>query len=152
MNKLRAKLDRKAWAILRRRKAPKGAKPGVARASNYPEILERMKKGSVMWGTKSKSFDTAFHDFLDEFYYFKSASFFRYKPPKEFSPRERAFLAATAEYLCRRFKLRCPTWTKKAEYFLEREWDRLGFGNRRLGAPEYKRHGIIFWGRGLIRL
>jgi hypothetical protein len=91
-------------------------------------------------------------DFLDEFHYFKRASFFRYEPPKEFSLRERAFLAATAEYLCRRFNLRCPAWTKKPEYFLEREWDKLGFGNRRLGAPEYKHHGIIFCGRGLIRL
>jgi hypothetical protein len=43
-------------------------------------------------GNEVKSFDTAFRDFLEEFYYFKRSSFFRYEPPKEFSPRERAFL------------------------------------------------------------
>jgi hypothetical protein len=152
MNNPRAKFDRMAWASIKRRKASKGAKPGVARASNYPEILEWMKKGSVMWGSKSKSFDDAFHDFLDEFYYFKRASFFRQEPPKEFTQRQRAFLAATAEYLCRRFKLRCPAWTKKPEYFLDEEWDVLEFGNRRKSAPEFRRHGIIFAARGLIRL
>lgn len=152
MNNPRQKLDRKAWAIIRRKKAPKGVKPGVARASNFPEILYWMKEGSVMWGTTSMSFETAFHNFLDEFYYFKRASFFRQEPPKEFTQRQRAFLAATAEYLCRRFKLRCPAWTKKPEYFLDEEWDVVGLGNRRKSAPEFRRHGIIFAARGLIRL
>jgi hypothetical protein len=152
MNNPRAKFDRMAWASIKRRKASKGVKPGVARPSTFPEILEWMKKGSAMWGTSSMSYENAFQNFLEEFYWFKRASFFRQEPPKEFSREERAFLAATAEYLCRRFELRCPAWTKKPEYFLDKEWDVLGFTNRRKSAPEFKRHGILFAARGLIRL
>jgi hypothetical protein len=98
------------------------------------------------------AFEFAFHNFLDEFYYFKRPSFFRLEPPKEFSPQQRALLAATAEYLCRRFDLRCPKWTQKPEYVLKQEWNPLGMTNRRKAAPEFKRHGVLYPGRALIRI
>jgi hypothetical protein len=148
----RQKLDRIAWRIITRKHADADDKPGQARPSNFPEILYWMNRGSVMWGTTSMKFETAFDNFLDEFYWFKRESFFAAEPPTEFSLQQRAFLAATAEYLCRRFKLRCPVWTQKPEYFLEEEWDVVGLGNRRKSAPEFRRHGMIFAARGLIRL
>jgi len=67
--------------------------------------------------------------------------------------QRRAFLAATTEYLCRRFKMKAPAWTKKPEYFLHEEWNPDDLcHNRRRAAPEFKRHGILFQARGLIRL
>lgn len=148
----RQKLDRIAWRIIARKHADAGDKPGGARLPNFPEIAYWMKRGSVMSGTSSMSFTDAFDNFLDEFYLFKRASFFRQEPPKEFSGRDRAFLAATAEHLCRRFHLRCPAWTEKPEYFLAEEWDVVELGNRRKSAPEFRRRGMIFAERGLIRL
>ena len=150
MRTLRQKYDRMAWGIIARKRADPDDKPGQARPSNFPEILYWMNRGSVMWGTTSMKFETAFHNFLDEFYLFKRESFFADEPPKEFSPQQRAFLAATAEYLCRRFRLSCPPWTNKPEYFLPEKFNML-IGSHR-PAPEYKRHGILFSSRGLIRL
>ncbi len=98
------------------------------------------------------TFQTSFHNFLDEFYYFKRASFFRYEPPTEFTAQQRALCAATADYLCRRFKLRCPKWTQKPEYILSQEWNPLGMTNRRKATPEFKRHGILYPARALIRI
>jgi hypothetical protein len=64
----RQKLDRIAWRIIARKRADLDDKPGQARPSNFPEILYWMNRGSVMWGTTSIQFETAFDNFLDEFY------------------------------------------------------------------------------------
>ncbi len=145
MRTRRQQLDRIAWRIIARKKAPRAAKPGVGRPSDFSEILYWMRKDN-------DTFQTSFHNFLDEFYMHKKASFFRQEPPKEFSTKQRALLAATAEYLCRRFKLRCPAWTQKPEYVLDQEWNPLRITNRRKAAPEFKCHGVIYPARALIRI
>jgi hypothetical protein len=145
MRTRRQQLDRIAWRIIARKKASLGAKPGVGRPSNFPEILQWMRE-------ENDSFELSFANFLDEFYYFKRASFFRLEPPKEFTAQQRALLAGTAEYLCHRYKLRSPKWTQKPEYILDQEWNPLGMTNRRKAAPEFKRHGILYPARALIRI
>lgn len=152
MHRAREQFDALAWNAIRRRRAPEGAVPGVGRPANFPAIVEHMRKGSALSGTTSKSFIDAFHDFLDEFYYFKQASFFEQEPPVELSERERAFLAATAEHLSRRFHLPVPDWTQNSEYFLKSPLDMVGATDRRRGNRDYRRHGIIYDARGLIRL
>lgn len=143
--KTRRQLDRIAWRIILRKKAPRGAKAGVTRPDSFPAILDWMHK-------EDDPFELSLHNFLDEFYLHKTVSFFRQEPPEEFTPRQRALCAATAEYLCRRFGLRCPRWTLKPKYVLDEEWSPIGLKNRRKAAPEFKRHGILYPGRALIRL
>lgn len=126
--KTRQQFDRIAWRIITHKKAPRGAKPGVTRPHSLPAILYWMRKDD-------DTFELSFHDFLDEFYLHKKASFFRQEPLEEFTPRQRALCAATAEYLCRRFNLPCPRWTKKPEYVLVEEWSPIGIKNRRKAAP-----------------
>jgi hypothetical protein len=107
----------------------------------------------------------AFAHFLDEFYLFRRGSFFTEEPPRSFSPRERAFLAAVAEFLSQEFGLPLPAWTEKPEYFLLEEWDWVsdieGFpealrvridGRRERATPAFRRRNILYEGRNLIRL
>ena len=159
MRTLRQKADRKVWRIIKTRRdlQPEDVMPNGPRPASFPAIRNWMNCGRVLASTgspndsKTKPFEDAFYDFLDEFYLFQRVSFFEQEPPKEFKPETRAFLAATAEYLCRRFNLECPGWTRKPEYFLPKEIDLCG-RPRRFGTPEYKQHGILFSSRGLMRL
>jgi len=51
------------------------------------------------------------------------ASFFAEPPPRILSPRWRAVLAGTAEYLCKQFNLPIPGWTEEPEYSLPEIWN-----------------------------
>jgi hypothetical protein len=63
---------------------------------------------------------------------------------------QRAFLAATAEYLSVRFKLPVPDWVHQPEFVLAEEWDRAA--TRADADPVYLKHGIVYNTRDLIRL
>jgi hypothetical protein len=151
MRNSRESLDQVAWAVIQERSAPRGVAPGLrhgGRPSTFAEILRQMRDG--------RSWEHAFAEFLDEFYRFKDPAFFANAPPKSFPKRRRAFLAATAEHLSRRFGLMPPAWTEEPEYFLRHEWS-VGFGaaspeTRKKAAREFLRRGIVFNSRGLIRL
>ena len=143
MTTQRQKFDRIAWRQIRKLRAPRGAKPEGPLPLDFVDLMQQILDGN--------SWDVALAEFLDNFYFYKSPSFFSKEPPVAFPKHRRAFLAAMAEYLCRRFKLRCPAWTNKPEYFLETEWAPDKYFRGR-SAPEFKRHGIRYAARNLIRL
>lgn len=111
-------------------------------------------------------FAEALDGFLERFYSWRCASFFEHEPPEALRPEYRAFLAALAEFLCRKYGLPVPEWTeKKPEYFLAVEWDPVLEMDeipvtaltpietlRERAAPEFRRRGILFAGRNLIRV
>lgn len=103
--------------------------------------------------------------FLERFYSYRRESFFEQEPPPTFRPEYRAFLAAMAEFLCKKYDLPIPGWAEKSEFFLAGEWDaalemdevpvtalipieRL----HERAAPEFRRRGILFASRNLIRV
>jgi hypothetical protein len=111
-------------------------------------------------------FSEALGAFLERFYSWRRASFFEHEPPLSFAPRYRAFLAALAEFLCTKYDLPVPDWTeKRPDYFLTKEWDPVLEMDeipvtalipietlRERAAPEFRRRGILFAARNLIRV
>jgi hypothetical protein len=111
------------------------------------------------------AFAEAVDGFLGNFYSWRRASFFEFEPPVSFNPKWRAFLAAMAEFLCRKYDLPIPAWTEKPEYFLDVEWDAaLAMDEipvtalipieklREQAAPEFRRRGVLFAARNLIQV
>jgi hypothetical protein len=103
--------------------------------------------------------------FLENFYSWRRASFFEHEPPTTFRPEYRAFLAALAEFLCTRYGLPVPPWTSKSAHVLNKEWDPILEMDeipvtalmsietlRERAAPEFRRRGILFAARNLIRV
>lgn len=149
------------WNAIRTRPLPKHSNIGL-KFSRRPGDFEEL---AIAVFERDDDYGYAFAHFLDEFYLFRRPSFFAKEPPPSFNPKDRAFLAATAEYLSREFGWEAPAWTSKSEYFLAEEWDyvvdlpefpeelRLRIAHRRERAtPEFLRHGIIYEARGLLRL
>src|ERR1700733_14706557 len=104
---------------IRTRPLPKHATMGL-RFSRRPCDFEEL---AVAVFERGDEFGYAFAHFLDEFYLFRRPSFFAKEPPASFRPKDRAFLAATAEYLSREFGWEPPAWTAKPEYHLDEEGD-----------------------------
>lgn len=159
--KVYARNDALVWNAIRTRPLPKHSNIGLA-YSRRPGDFEELGTAVLERG---EDYGYAFAHFLDEFYLFRRPSFFAKKPPEEFGPRRRAFLAATAEYLSHQFGWEPPAWVNEPEYFLAEEWDfitamaefveelRPRSANRRQRAtPEFLHHNIIYEARGLLRL
>jgi len=159
--RIHARNDALVWKAIRTRPLPKHANIGLA-YSRRPGDFEEL---GVAVNERGEDYGYAFAHFLDEFYLFRRPSFFAKEPPASFSPKRRAFLAATAEYVSREFGREAPAWTSKPEYFLAEEWDfitdmpefveelRARVDRRRERAtPEFLRHNIIYEARGLLRL
>jgi hypothetical protein len=159
--KIHARNDALVWKAIRTRPVPKHNNIGLAFSRRPGDFAEL----AIAVFQRGDEFGYAFAHFLDEFYLFRRPNFFEKEPPASFSAKERAFLAATAEYLSREFQWEPPAWTEKPEYFLPEEWDyvadlsefpeelRPRIDNRRKRAtPEFLRHGIIYEARGLLRL
>lgn len=146
-----SRLDRIAWQTILDR--PQHEPVGSPR--NFAELRP----------CEGVAFAEALDGFLERFYSWRRPSFFEFEPPTSFKPEYRAFLAAMTEFLCRKYGLPVPKWTEASVYFLAEEWDpalemdevpvtalipieRL----RERSAPEFRRRGILFAGRNLIRV
>lgn len=159
--RIHARNDALVWKGIRTRPVPKHGNIGL-RYSRRPGDFEEL---SVAVFQRGEEYGYAFSHFLDEFYLFRRRSFFAKEPPADFDRRDRAFLAATAEYLCREFSWDPPDWVNSPEFFLDEEWDYVAdlpefpedlrpriTNRRKRGTPEFLRHNIIFEARGLLRL
>lgn len=159
--RIHARNDALAWAAIHSRPAPTHDQFGLrysGRPANFEELAEAVHQ-------RGQEFDFALSHFLDEFYLFRRPSFFQKEPPASFGPKDRAFLAATAEFLCHEFGFEPPAWASREEYRLPAEWDYITdipefpealrsrvAARRERATPEFLRHGIIFESRGLLRL
>ncbi len=156
-----ARNDALVWKAIRTRPLPKHSNIGL-KFSRRPGDFEEL---AIAVFERGDDFGYAFSHFCDEFFLFRRSSFFAKESPLSFNPHDRAFLAATAEYLSREFGWEAPTWVNKPEYFLPEEWDYVAdlpefpeelrdrIANRRERAtPEFRRRNILFEGRGLLRL
>jgi hypothetical protein len=158
---IHARMDARAWKAIHDRKIPARKHAGLAlsgRPANFQELVDAVEQ-------RGQDYGFALSHFLDEFYLYRSADFFAIEPPTSLPAKQRAFLAAMTELLCREFDMPIPAWTEKPEYFLDEEWDyvtdleefpeqlRDRVAKRRERATaEFLRHNIIFESRGLIRL
>lgn len=159
--RIHARNDALAWAAIHSRPALTHDQFGLrhsGRPANFEELAEAIHE-------RGQEFDFALSHFLDEFYLVRRPCFFAQEPPASLSQKERAFLAATAEFLCREFAIEAPAWINREEYRLPVEWDYITdipefpeslrdrvAARRERATPEFLRHGIIFESRGLLRL
>ena len=71
------------------------------------------------------------NEFLDSFYdedRVRLRDMLKQEPEADIDPKEKAYLAASVEYLCSAYKLELPEWTLKSEYFLIQAWWPEDFG------------------------
>lgn len=143
------KFDQIAWEQIKERK-PRPWLPGWQRVTQgRPRSFAEFEQ----FLQTSSHFDMVFDSFLDEFYFYKVADFFAHEPPTSLSPQQRAWLAATADFLSSEFELPHPAWVDKPEYTLSEWYDPYNFGL----PPEqtnssFARHGVLFQTRSLIRV
>lgn len=109
------------WEAIRSRPIPNSGHYGLGK-SGRPANFDEM--GTAVFDRK-QDFDFALSHFLDEIYLFKNPHFLDREPPASFSQKDRAFLAATAEWLAGQFAWEPALWIDKPEYFLPEEWDYL---------------------------
>lgn len=144
------KLDAIAWKTIHDREPHGKPLKNRGKATNFAELEAFVREG--------RPYDLAFPEFLDYFYYYKSAEFFEVEPSDFFTIETRAFLAGTTEFLCKDFDLPVPDWVYKPEYFLAEPHDasgmsEFGFFYQLEDSDEvYRRRNVIFQVRGLIRL
>jgi hypothetical protein len=158
----RERLDGIAWKIIDDRVPSTSDHIGLAcsaQPANYAELEQAVRGG--------QDYEDAFDGFLRQMYFFKRVSLFEYPPSNFFPARERAFLAAVAEYFSLRFRLPVPPWVHEPEYTLTEEWDWIldweycpaefyepEFAARRRAKadPVFLKHGINYEVRNLIRV
>ncbi len=153
--KTRAEMDQAAWAIIEA-SAPSNAEPLGYEASGRPANFVEL--GQMVQETED--WERCWSEFRHEFFRYKTEGFFSLPAPSTFSIERRAFLAAAAEALCRRFDLPVPSWTQEAVYTLQEPWDPVGFWypdvpfTSRVAAssPVFLKHNVVFAERGLIAL
>jgi len=113
----RAQLDQIAWETIKTASVSTASPAGLkasGRPRDYAELAEL---------TARKDYETAWSEFLHEFFRYRTAEFFIVPPPRSFSPQRRALLAGVAEFLSTEFGLPVPEWVNDREYFLGEMWD-----------------------------
>jgi hypothetical protein len=117
------------------------------RPASLREVAARVLAGHA--------FDPALREFLDEFYrHAGHRQAMIADQPQSIGVLQDAYLAAVAEHLAERWRLRCPEWVNDAERFLHRPFFAGGLENLKatllVESPVAFRRRMIFVGADVL--